>query len=94
MVFGNDDPLKILKVRYAKGEITKEEYLEMKKDLEEDFTPNKGKKNNTQHEEVEIEEEEKPKFSKKYLCDCGEENEWEAVFCANCGKKLRPDRKK
>ena len=30
----SDDPLKILKTRYAKGEITKEEYDEMKKDLE------------------------------------------------------------
>ena len=29
-----DDFLKILKTRYAKGEITKEEYDEMKKDLE------------------------------------------------------------
>ncbi len=30
----DDDPLKILKTRYAKGEITKEEYDEMKKELE------------------------------------------------------------
>ena len=29
----NDDPLKILKTRYAKGEITKEEYDEMKQSL-------------------------------------------------------------
>lgn len=29
-----DDPLKILSARYAKGEITKKEYLEMKKTLE------------------------------------------------------------
>ena len=28
------DPLKILKIRYAKGEITKEEFEQMKKDLE------------------------------------------------------------
>lgn len=30
-----EDPLKILKVRYARGEITKEEYVSMKKELEE-----------------------------------------------------------
>jgi len=30
----SDDPLKILKTRYAKGEITKEEYVEMKSVLE------------------------------------------------------------
>ncbi len=29
-----DDPLEILKRRYARGEISKEEYEEMKKDLE------------------------------------------------------------
>jgi len=29
------DPLEILKRRYARGEITKEEYEKMKKDLEE-----------------------------------------------------------
>jgi len=29
-----DDPLKILKARYAKGEITKEEFDKMRKDLE------------------------------------------------------------
>jgi len=31
---GVEDPLKILKLRYAKGEITKEEYIEMTKTLE------------------------------------------------------------
>jgi len=31
---GVEDPLKILKLRYAKGEITKKEYIEMKKTLE------------------------------------------------------------
>ena len=30
----SDDPIKILKMRYAKGEITKEEFDEMKKNLE------------------------------------------------------------
>lgn len=30
----NNDPLKILKTRYARGEITKDEFEEMKKDLE------------------------------------------------------------
>lgn len=30
----NDAPLNILKTRYAKGEITKEQYDQMKKDLE------------------------------------------------------------
>ncbi|MBT3762185.1 MAG: hypothetical protein HOF89_06370 [Candidatus Nitrosopelagicus sp.] len=30
----DDDPLKILKVRFAKGEISKEEYEEMKSTLE------------------------------------------------------------
>ena len=29
-----DDPLKILKIRYAKGKITKEEFEQMKKDIE------------------------------------------------------------
>ncbi len=29
-----DDPIKALKLRYANGEITKKEYLKMKKDLE------------------------------------------------------------
>ncbi len=29
-----DEPLKILKLRYAKGEITKEQYEQMKQDLE------------------------------------------------------------
>ena len=29
-----DNPIKILKLRYAKGEITKEKYEKMKKDLE------------------------------------------------------------
>lgn len=29
-----EDPLKVLKLRYAKGEITKEEYEEIKKTLE------------------------------------------------------------
>ncbi len=33
-VSNNDDPLRILKVRYAKGEITKEEFKEMKETLE------------------------------------------------------------
>lgn len=32
---GAEDPLQILKVRFAKGEITKEEYLSMKRALEE-----------------------------------------------------------
>lgn len=31
-----DEPLKILKIRFAKGEINKDEYLEMKKILEQD----------------------------------------------------------
>ena len=31
--FFEDDAMKILKVRYAKGEITKEEYEQMKKDM-------------------------------------------------------------
>jgi len=31
----SDDPLKILKTRYAKGEITKEEYKELKEELVE-----------------------------------------------------------
>ncbi|MGA7370590.1 MAG: SHOCT domain-containing protein [Nitrososphaeraceae archaeon] len=30
----NSDPLKILKLRFAKGEITREEYEEMRKMLE------------------------------------------------------------
>jgi len=30
-----EDPLRVLKLRYAKGEITREEYLSMKRDLEE-----------------------------------------------------------
>ncbi len=30
----SDDPITILKTRYAKGEITKEEFEEMKKNLE------------------------------------------------------------
>ncbi|MDE1765829.1 MAG: tetratricopeptide repeat protein [Thaumarchaeota archaeon] len=30
----NETPLEILKLRYSKGEITREEYLQMKKDLE------------------------------------------------------------
>ena len=30
----DDEALKVLKLRYAKGEITKEEYEQMKKDLE------------------------------------------------------------
>jgi len=29
-----DDPIKVLKLRFAKGEITKEEYDEMKRTLE------------------------------------------------------------
>jgi uncharacterized membrane protein len=29
-----DDPLKVLKIRFAKGEITKEQYEEMRKTLE------------------------------------------------------------
>jgi putative membrane protein len=31
--YDNEDPFKILKIRYAKGEISKEEFDEMKKDL-------------------------------------------------------------
>jgi len=31
---GDNEPVKILKLRYAKGEITKEEFEQMKKDLE------------------------------------------------------------
>ena len=34
-----EDPIKILKIRYAKGEIKKEEYEEMKKTLESKFVP-------------------------------------------------------
>jgi hypothetical protein len=33
-ITGSDDPLKILKIRYAKGEITKEQYEDMRKMLE------------------------------------------------------------
>lgn len=32
----DEDSLKILKRRYAKGQISKKEYLQMKKELEED----------------------------------------------------------
>jgi hypothetical protein len=36
VIIGNDDPLHILKIRLAKGEISKEEYQEMKRLLKDE----------------------------------------------------------
>jgi uncharacterized membrane protein len=35
-IIGTDDPLHILKIRFAKGEISKEEYQEMKRLLKDE----------------------------------------------------------
>lgn len=34
-IIGKEDPLHILKIRFAKGEINKDDYVEMKKTLEQ-----------------------------------------------------------
>jgi putative membrane protein len=36
VIIGTDDPLHILKIRFAKGEISKEEYQEMKRLLKDE----------------------------------------------------------
>ena len=36
IIIGTDDPLHILKIRFAKGEISKEDYQEMKRLLTDD----------------------------------------------------------
>jgi hypothetical protein len=36
VIIGTDDPLHILKIRFAKGEISKEDYQEMKKLLRDE----------------------------------------------------------
>jgi uncharacterized membrane protein len=36
IIIGTDDPLHILKIRFAKGEISKEDYQEMKRLLNDD----------------------------------------------------------
>jgi len=36
IIIGTDDPLHILKIRFAKGEISKEDYQEMKRLLRDD----------------------------------------------------------
>jgi hypothetical protein len=36
IIIGTDDPLHILKIRFAKGEISKEDYQEMKRLLQDD----------------------------------------------------------
>jgi hypothetical protein len=36
IIIGTDDPLHILKIRFARGEISKEEYQEMKRLLNDD----------------------------------------------------------
>lgn len=54
-----EDPLKILQIRYAKGEITKEQYEEMKKTLELDSTGLVG----TEMPSIEVEPTSRPSYS-------------------------------
>ena len=73
----DDEPMRILKIRYAKGEITKEEFEEIKKDLVTEITSENPNSPDQQSESLE---------KVKFCQNCGNSNEPNANLCCKYGR--------
>ena len=74
-----EDPIQILKIRYAKGEISNEEFYEIKKDLEKGMTLENAKLPDQQSESIK---------KVKFCQSCGNSNEPNVNLCSKCGRVL------
>ena len=74
-----EDPIQILKIRYAKGEITKEEFEEIKKDVVTEMTSENPNSPDQQSEYIE---------KVKFCQNCGNSNEPNTNLCCKCGRIL------